>query len=150
MNNLNYVLCWLASSDSNGQPNVSPKELFFFLNPKQLIIANINSPKSLENIKVNPKVCISLIDIFIQKGQKINGVCKIIYPNQRMFNSYQRILHENKKHHFSIKNFFEIKIVSTKKIWAPSYHLNELITEEKMIEEAFITYKIDDLKINNL
>ena len=57
------VLLWLATSDSSGEPNVSPKELFLFKGKDRLIVANIASPKTLTNILQNPKVCISGIDI---------------------------------------------------------------------------------------
>ncbi|MDA9893807.1 pyridoxamine 5'-phosphate oxidase family protein [Flavobacteriaceae bacterium] len=42
------VLCWLATVSSQGEPNVSPKELFFVLDTETLLIANIASPQSLK------------------------------------------------------------------------------------------------------
>ena len=65
------VLCWLATVDGNGQPNVSPKEIFAAFDTEHLVIANIASPSSVRNIEVNPLVCVSFIDVFVQKGFKV-------------------------------------------------------------------------------
>ena len=72
------VLCWLATVDSNSLPNVSPKEVFTYYGEQSLLIANIASPKSVLNIQQNEKVCVSLIDIFRQKGFKLVGRGKVI------------------------------------------------------------------------
>ncbi len=34
------VLCWLATADAAGQPNVTPKELFAVVDDEHLVIAN--------------------------------------------------------------------------------------------------------------
>lgn len=59
------ILCWLATADSEGMPNVSPKEIFTHHNEDYVLIANICSPGTVANIKFNPKVCLSFIDIFV-------------------------------------------------------------------------------------
>ena len=67
------VLCWLATADARGAPNVSPKEIFAVFDDQHLVIANIASPQSAANIAANPQVCVSLVDIFAQKGFKLTG-----------------------------------------------------------------------------
>jgi len=59
------VLCWLASSSAHNIPNVSPKEIFTYFND-EIIIANIASPQTMQNIEQNEQVCISFVHIFIQ------------------------------------------------------------------------------------
>ncbi|MFK5037181.1 pyridoxamine 5'-phosphate oxidase family protein, partial [Klebsiella pneumoniae] len=58
------VLCWLATSNRQNEPNVSPKEIFTYKDDKTLLIANIASPNSIANINENPNVCVSFVDIF--------------------------------------------------------------------------------------
>jgi len=74
----NAILCWLATANQHGQPNVSPKEVWTFKDDQTLIIANIASPNSVKNIEENPLVGVSFIDIFLQKGQKLKGKAEII------------------------------------------------------------------------
>ena len=35
------VLCWLATTDSDNFPNVSPKEMFTYLGENKLLIAEV-------------------------------------------------------------------------------------------------------------
>ena len=50
------ILCLLATADADGQPNVSPKEIFTVFDSEHLVIANISSPASVRNIAANPRV----------------------------------------------------------------------------------------------
>lgn len=70
------VLCWFATVDANGQPNVSPKEVFAVLDTEYLVTANIASPTSVRNIEVSAPVSVSFIEIFVQKGFKIAGIAR--------------------------------------------------------------------------
>ena len=72
------VLCWLATANDKGEPNVSPKEMFISNGLKYILIANIASPKSVLNIYSNASECLSFIDVFKQKGFKVKGSAKII------------------------------------------------------------------------
>ncbi|WOC39285.1 pyridoxamine 5'-phosphate oxidase family protein [Polaribacter sp. HL-MS24] len=47
------VLCWLATVSTENVPNVSPKEVFDYYESDKIIIANISSPQTVENIKRN-------------------------------------------------------------------------------------------------
>lgn len=40
----NSVLCWLATSDSENIPNVSPKEMLTYYDEHTLLIANLAPP----------------------------------------------------------------------------------------------------------
>ncbi|MCC5968059.1 MAG: pyridoxamine 5'-phosphate oxidase family protein [Natronohydrobacter sp.] len=68
------VLCWLATVDASNRPNVSPKEIYAETGANRLVIADIISARSVRNIRVNPAVCVSLIDVFLQRGRKVEGM----------------------------------------------------------------------------
>ena len=72
------VLCWLAIVSKEHVPNVSPKEVFCQFDETRIIVANIASPQTVQNIKKNSKVCLSFIDVFVQKGYQIKGDAAII------------------------------------------------------------------------
>ena len=72
------VLCWLATVSKDGIPNVSPKEIFTYLDDEHIGVAHIASPNSLRNIKANPNVCVSFVEVFVQKGYKLVGQAEII------------------------------------------------------------------------
>jgi len=136
------VLCWLATSSIENEPNVSPKEIFILCNDTTLLIANIASPISIQNIEQNPQVCVSFLNIFLQKGCKIKGIAKNIKKNDHDFDSKLKVLTDKFTDKFPILSIIEIRIQKVDKIFAPSYHLFPETTEESQIENAMISYKV--------
>ena len=79
------ILCWLATVSTENVPNVSPKEIFNYYGTDKIIVANIVSPQTVRNIKQNENVCVSFIDILVQKGFQIKGLAKIIKKTDSEF-----------------------------------------------------------------
>ena len=74
------VLCWLATVDAQCQPNVSPKEVWAIADDRHLVVANIASPVSVRNIAQQPQVCLSFVDVLVQKGFKLQGRARELLP----------------------------------------------------------------------
>ena len=136
------VLCWLATADEDGCPNVSPKEMFMAFGEDKLIIANIASPESIRNIKSNSKVCVSFVHVFKQKGFKISGQAKIIEGCDSRCSELKEELYSLGGREFEIKSVIEIVINKISPIVAPSYWLFPETTESLLIEKAMITYQV--------
>lgn len=136
------VLCWLATCDADNFPNVSPKEMFTFSEDNTLLIAHLASLNSIENIKSNPKVSVSFIDIFVQKGYKLKGVASIIDKNDLAFTQKVQPLIDLFTDKFPIKAVIEIVVTKVETIQAPSYFLYSETTEESQIAGAMKTYGV--------
>ncbi len=137
------VLCWLATSDEDHFPNVSPKEMFTCFEENKLLIANIASPNSIQNIKKNNKVCVSFVDVFVQKGFKIKGIARIIEENDVDFETKVGMIKSLFTDKFPIHELIEIEVQKIESIKAPSYLMFPNITEQEQIESAMKTYKIN-------
>ncbi len=142
------VLCWLATSNKENEPNVSPKEIFTYKDNRTLLIANIASQNSIDNINENSNVCVSFVDVFIQKGYKIKGTATIINKDNNEFDEKVKPLTDLFSDKFPIKSVIEIEIKKIDKIQAPSYFLYPDITEQFQIESAMKTYKVEPIKKN--
>jgi len=136
------VLCWLATSDKDNFPNVSPKEIFTFQGNSTFLIAHLASPNSVNNIKQNPKVCVSFVDVFVQKGYKLKGTAKIIEKGSSDFELKLKPLTDLFSDKFPIKAVIEIEVTKVEPIAAPSYFLYSETTEESQIESALRTYNV--------
>lgn len=136
------VLCWLATSNKANEPNVSPKEVFTYVGDHTILIANIASPASVQNIRENPKVCVSFIDVFIQKGFKIKGVAKLVEKEDVDFEKKEKLLSDLFSADFPIKSIIEVTVEQIESIKAPSYFLNPQVTEQSQMESAMKTYKV--------
>jgi len=135
------VICWLATSDSDGQPNVSPKEIYVIFNEDTILIANIASAKSTSNIRKNKKVCVSFIDIFVQKGFKIIGEAIEITSAAKDYSKWVAPLHAMAGDRYPIHSVLVVKVNAIEEILAPSYILYPSETsEESQIKAARVLY----------
>ena len=140
------VLCWLATSNRQNEPNVSPKEIFTYKDDKTLLIANVASPNSIDNIKENSNVCVSFVDIFVQKGYKLKGNAILIDKDDNDFKEKVKPLTDLFTDEFPIKSVIEIEIKKVDTIQAPSYFLYPDRTEQFQIDSAMRTYKVKPIE----
>ncbi len=136
----NSVLCWLATVSYEQIPNVSPKEIFNYFGNDKIIIANIASPQSVKNIQQNEHVCLSFIDILVQKGFQLKGTARIVDKINTEFNEMEQVLLKMTMGLFPFKSIIEISLRSAKPITAPRYILYPETTEAEQIESAKKTY----------
>lgn len=81
----NSVLCWLATVDPSGTPNVTPKEIFSCHGDDRIVVADIAWTNTVRNIRSHPSVCVSFIDVFRQRGFKVVGLATVIEPGETNF-----------------------------------------------------------------
>lgn len=138
----NSVLCWLATVDADGMPNVSPKEIFAALGEDRLVIAEIASPQSLANIRAHGAVCVSFVDVFRQRGFKLKGTARVVLPVDPAFAELAAPLKAMAGPDFPIRAVFEIGVTKVARIWAPSYALFPERSEEERVAEAYRSYGV--------
>lgn len=137
------VLCWLATVDENQQPNVSPKEMFTYQDDHTLLIANIASPNSVRNITRQPKVSVSFVDVFTQKGFKLKGEAKLITKEDASFAAKAKRFADLFSDKYPVQCVIEIKVTKVDPILAPNYWLfPDTTTEQSQIEGAMRTYRV--------
>jgi hypothetical protein len=136
------VLCWLATASKSGEPNVSPKEMFIANGNENILIANIASPNSVRNIRSNPLVCLSFINVFKQKGFKVKGMAKVLEPTSADFSIKEAALRTLGGEQFEIKSIIEVQVKSISPVVAPSYHFFPDTTESSQIQQALDTYGV--------
>lgn len=135
------VLCWIATVDKLGIPNVSPKEIFDIYNGK-IIVANIASPNTVKNIQVNENVCISFVDILVQKGYQLKGKARVVKKSESVFQVYESKLLMMTGGHFPFSTITEISVEHSKPIVSPRYLLYPDTTESQQIESAKNQYRL--------
>ncbi len=137
------VLCWLATCDAQGQPNVSPKEVFAAIDARHLVIAHIASPNSVRNLAANPRVCVSFVNVFTQKGFKLLGEAKVIAPTDPHFAQLEALLLQKTQGKFPIHAAIWISVNAVEPIVAPSYWLFPAdTTEASQTASAMLTYGV--------
>jgi len=77
-------LGYVATVNSDGSPNLSPKGTIIGWADKTLAFADIRSPDTINNLKINPHVEINVIDPLLRKGYLFRGEARII-PEETLF-----------------------------------------------------------------
>lgn len=136
------VLCWLATASQDGMPNVSPKEAFMHDGSGRILVANIASPNTVKNITANPRVCVSFIDPFVQKGFKIKGVATVLEKEDAGYAERHEKLESLIGTKYRIRSIIEIDPAHVEPIIAPSYAMFPNTTENTKIAESLAAYKV--------
>lgn len=136
------VLCWLATVSRDGTPNVSPKEVFAAHENGRLVIANIASPGSVRNVLSNDAVCVSFVDVFVQKGFKVRGRANCVARSDSRYASLAGPLEEMVTGKFEIHSLIEVRATAVEPILAPSYQLYPETTEDDQIQSALSAYGV--------
>ena len=113
------VLCWLATADASGQPNVSPKEVFAPLGDR-IVIAHIASPRSVRNIRDNPRVSVAVLDVFAQEGWKFSGTATVLEPGEGGFADVTAPLEAITGGAYPIRAAIVVDVATADRIVAPS------------------------------
>jgi len=94
----------IATCDFNGRPNVAPKFLLKF-NRKLIYLVDHVMGASYQNLKVNPRVSISVMNIDSLTGYQINGSVEIVTEGIE----YEEMLQElaEKKIKLSVERIIE-------------------------------------------
>jgi predicted pyridoxine 5'-phosphate oxidase superfamily flavin-nucleotide-binding protein len=141
------VLCWLATVDAEGQPNVSPKEVWAIADEQHVVVAHIASPISARNIAQHPQVCLSFVDVFVQKGFKLIGNAREVGAGNAEFSTWAKPLLAMVGQRFTIQSVLVIQVQSVAAIVAPSYRFYpDVTTEASQVASAMRTYNVQALK----
>jgi predicted pyridoxine 5'-phosphate oxidase superfamily flavin-nucleotide-binding protein len=137
------VLCWLATVDAEGQPNVSPKEVWAIADDQHVVVAHIASPISARNIAQHPQVCLSFVDVFVQKGFKLIGTAREVRATDAEFPDWAAPLLAMVGQRFIIQSVLVVHVQSVIAIVAPSYRFYpDDTTEASQVASAMRAYNV--------
>lgn len=104
-------------------------------------MANIASPQSVKNIRANPQVCVSGVNIWTQKGLQCKGKAVVIDPKHKNFRQKVKRFEMLIQGKFKVLHIIQIQIETVKEIKAPSYLFYKDTTEQIQIEAAKKRYR---------
>ena len=74
----NLHLGYVATVSSDNTANLSPKGTIATWNDDRLVFANIKSPKTIANLKINSSLEINMVDPLLRKGYRFKGNGQVI------------------------------------------------------------------------
>ena len=76
-------LCFVATVNEDGTPNLSPKGTIGVLDDDHLAFGDIRSPRTVQNLRARPAIEINVLDPIGRKGYRFRGTAEIVDPGPR-------------------------------------------------------------------
>ena len=131
-------LGYVATVSNDNTPNLSPKGTIIVLDESHLVFADIQSPKTIENLEHNPSVEINVVDPFSRRGYRFKGIAEIISSGDKFNNIISHYKETGIKN--TIKCVVLVKIEKLSEVFSPLYDLGH--TEEELKAKWKKYYKI--------
>ncbi len=121
-------LGYVATVSSDNTPNLSPKGTIMILDESYLAFADIQSPKTVENLRHNSSIEVNVVDTFSRRGYRFKGTAEIISSGDK----FNKIISYYKTSGVksTIKSIILVKIEKLSEIFSPLYDLGH--TEEEL------------------
>src|SRR4029077_1751472 len=71
-------LGFVATVCPDGTPNLSPKGTTMVWDDDHLMFADIRSPRTVSNLRLNPAVEINVVDPILRKGYRFKGTATVL------------------------------------------------------------------------
>jgi len=86
-------LCYVATADADGAPNLSAKGTLVVWDANTLAFADIRSPRTVANLRVNPRIEVNVVDPIARKGYRFKGTAEA-YTDGPVFERGMRLYTE--------------------------------------------------------
>ena len=122
-------LGYVATVSDDNTPNLSPKGTIIVLDESHLAFADIQSPKTIENLKRNPSIEINVVDPFSRRGYRFKGTAEVISSGDK----FDKIIsyYQTSEVKSSIKSVILVKIEKLSEVFSPLYDLGHTEAELK-------------------
>jgi len=128
-------LGFVATICPDGTPNLSPKGTLTVWDDDHLVFADIRSPATLRNLRLNPAVEINVVDPIVRKGYRFKGTATVVDRGQLMdevreFYSSRWIDTGKSMVELELRSFVLIKVEVALPLVSPSYDDPQSTEEE--------------------
>ena len=121
-------LGYVATASENGHPNISPKGTIVGWDSETIAFADIRSPDTMQNLRQNPRIEISVIDPLLRKGFLFKGTTRILDAGK----TYNEIIayYREKGIKSPLKSIILVDVNHVEHVTSPLYDLGT--TEEEI------------------
>jgi predicted pyridoxine 5'-phosphate oxidase superfamily flavin-nucleotide-binding protein len=122
-------LGFVATVCPDGTPNLSPKGTTAVWDDDHLVFANIRSPGTLSNLRLNANVEVNVVDPFLRKGYRFKGVASIL-ESGAFYDKAIGFYKERGSLVSAIREVVIVRVHSAQPIDSPAYDLG--LTEDEV------------------
>jgi uncharacterized protein len=112
-------LCFVATVNEDGTPNLSPKGTIGVLDDDHLVFGDIRSPQTVQNLRRRPTIEINVLDPIGRKGYRFRGTATIVDPGARFDELVASFRARGLEH--PLHCFVVIKVERAEPVLSPAY-----------------------------
>ena len=121
-------LCFVATVNDDGTPNLSPKGTIGVLDGDHLVFGDIRSPRTVQNLRQRPAVEINIVDPISRKGYRFRGAATIVDPGPRFDELEPTFRARGLEHAFHC--IVVVKVEAAEPVISPAY--DDGLTEDEV------------------
>ena len=138
-------LCFAATVDADGTPNLSPKSSLMVHDDDHLVFANIASPNTAANLRRNPAIEINAIDMFARRGYRFKGTAELMPPGSPEYDFVAEPFWADNGSQFPIHEIVKVAVTHAAPVLSPAYTFVDGLAEEVLREAYLAKYGVRKL-----
>ncbi len=135
-------LCFAATVDADGTPNLSPKSSLMVYDDDHLVFANIASPNTVRNLRCNPAIEINAVDIFARRGYRFKGTAELMPPGTAEYDFVAEPFWADNGRQFPVHEIVKVAVSRAAPVLSPAYAFIDGITEDALREAYLAKYGV--------
>ena len=124
------MLCFAATVNEDGTPNLSPKSSLRVYDDNHLIFANMASPGTVDNLRRNPAIELNCVDIYSRRGYRFTGRAAIYSGDDPLYLDLKRDVAAEHGDTIPVHDAVLVEVTDVKPAISPAYTFIEGVTEE--------------------
>jgi hypothetical protein len=137
---LEQRLGYHATVSADGTPNLSHKGTTSVYDARHLFFADIRSPQTTANLRLNPAIDVNVVDVFARRGYRFRGTATI-HEDDEVYKRGLELLRERgyQAYESRVRAIVLIRVERAEPITSPAYDVGQ--TEAELVDH-YIDYYV--------
>ena len=126
------ILCFVATTNEDGSPNLSPKSSLRVYDDTHLLFANMASPGTIRNLRRDDRIELNCIDIFYRRGYRFVGRATVHSGDDPIYLDLKKNVAAEHGDAIPVFDAVLVEILNIKPVISPAYTFIEGVTGEAL------------------
>lgn len=131
------ILCFAATTNEDGSPNLSPKSSLRVHDDNHLMFANMASPGTVKNLRRDPRIEINCVDIFARRGYRFAGRASVHSGEDPLYLALRTDVAAEHGDAIPVFDAVLIEVEQVHPVISPAYTFIDGVTEE-VLRNAYL------------
>jgi uncharacterized protein len=114
---------FVATASADGEPNLSPKGTLTVWDDDRLVFADLRSPRTIANLRANPRVEVNVLDPIVRKGWRFRGTATVHAAGPEFEAVVAFYEHDYRIERARIQHVVLIRVEKAAPVVSPSYDM---------------------------